>query len=112
MDTLTNTLTLVKNPSKKAARLTGDLIVRPNQKSVFPHDNDNVTRSSPRSGRRSLVLTDESARHPFRASLPPHVKRDLFDIPAESLWRLTVDDVRGFASIYVAATAAILAFII
>ena len=23
--------------------------------------------------RRSLVLTTESARHPFRASLPPHV---------------------------------------
>lgn len=23
--------------------------------------------------RRSLVLTNESARHPFRASLPPHV---------------------------------------
>lgn len=25
--------------------------------------------------RRSLVLTDETARHPFRASLPPHVTR-------------------------------------
>jgi putative SOS response-associated peptidase YedK len=62
--------------------------------------------------RRSLVLTDESARHWFRASLPPHVKRDLIPIPAEALWRLTMSDVRGVASTYVAATAAILAFIV
>jgi hypothetical protein len=62
--------------------------------------------------RRSLALTDETARHWFRRSLPPHVKRDLLPIPAEGLWRLTVEDVRGFASAYVAATAAIFAFII
>lgn len=62
--------------------------------------------------RRYLVLTDESARHWFRASLPPHVKRDLIPIPAESLWRLTVDDVRGVASTYVALTLAIFAFIL
>ncbi|QUL39096.1 hypothetical protein [Erythrobacter sp. JK5] len=61
--------------------------------------------------RRNLVLTDETCRHPFRASLPPHVKRDLLDIPAESLWRLTTTDIRGFVSTYVAATAAILVFI-
>jgi hypothetical protein len=79
------------------ARLTADLITRPRP-------------CEPR--RRSLVLTDESARHPFRAVLPPHIKRDLIPIPAESLWRLTMADVRGFASIYVAATAAILVFII
>ena len=93
---------------KKPASLTGDLILRPAQKSAAAHDNDNLTRSR----RRGLVLTDESATHPFRAVLPPNVKRDIHDIPAESLWRLTMDDVRGFASIYVAATAAILAFII
>ena len=62
--------------------------------------------------RRSLVLTDESAHHWFRRRLPPHVKRDLIPIPAEALWRLTVDDVRGVASTYVASTLAILAFII
>jgi hypothetical protein len=62
--------------------------------------------------RRSLVLTDETARHWFRASLPPHVKRDLIPIPAEALWRLTMDDVRGAASTYVAATAAVLVFIL
>ena len=62
--------------------------------------------------RRSLVLTEETARHWFRMSLPPHIKRDLIPIPAESLWRLTMDDVRGVASTYVAATAAILVFIL
>jgi hypothetical protein len=62
--------------------------------------------------RRSLVLTDESARHWFRRSLPPHIKQELIPIPAESLWRLTAEDVRGFASVYMAATAAIFAFII
>ncbi len=61
--------------------------------------------------RRSLVLTDERAQHPFRAHLPPHVRDDLHDIPAESLWRLTMDDVRGVASTYVATTAAVLVFI-
>ena len=62
--------------------------------------------------RRSLVLTDETSRHPFRASLPPHVKRDLIPIPAEVLWNMTKQDVRGFASTYVASTAAVLAFIL
>ena len=80
-----------------SARLTSELITRPR---------------ADKQRRRSLVLTDESARHPFRASLPPHVKRDLIPIPAESLWRLTMDDVRGVASTYVASTAAILAFIL
>jgi hypothetical protein len=80
------------------AALTSDLITRPRR------------ASEPR--RRSLVLTDESARHPFRAVLPPSIKRDLIPIPAESLWRLTMDDVRGVASTYVASTAAILAFIL
>ena len=93
---------------RKTASLTGDLITRPAQRSVAAHDNDNPARAS----RRGLVLTDESARHRFRALLPPHVKRDLHNIPAESLWRLTMEDVRGFASVYVAATAGVLAFII
>jgi len=44
--------------------------------------------------------------------LPPDIKRDLIPIPSEDLWRLTLADVRGFASVYVAATAAILVFII
>ena len=69
-----------------------------------------IVRFAPRR-RRGLVLNDESACHPFRISLPPHVKRDLHDIPAENLWRITADDVRGFASVYFATFAAVLVFI-
>lgn len=79
------------------AHLNSDLITR-------PRGNDQR--------RRSLVLNDESARHPFRATLPPHIRRDLLPIPAENLWRLTMADVRGAASTYVATTAAVLAFIL
>lgn len=61
--------------------------------------------------RRGLVLTQEGAQHPFRQTLPPKVKDELHDIPAESLWRLTAQDVRGVASTYVATTAAVLVFI-
>lgn len=61
--------------------------------------------------RRALVLTDESARHPFRARLPRHVHR----APASAVrtldWRLTAGDVRGFATAYFASFAAVLAFI-
>ncbi|MEE4153058.1 MAG: hypothetical protein V2I27_02760 [Erythrobacter sp.] len=95
----------------KSASLTSDLITRPCAK---PLD-----RSAPRtmhqranSRRRGLVLTDESASHLFRASLPPHVKRDLHEIPAERLWALTREDIQGAASVYFAATAGILAFIV
>lgn len=86
----------------KYAKLTSELI----------SDADRRRREGGTFKRRALVLTDEEALHPFRASLPPHVKDDLHEIPAESLWALTRDDVRGFASTYVAATAAILVFII
>ncbi|MEP3420123.1 MAG: hypothetical protein ABJN35_00155 [Erythrobacter sp.] len=84
------------------ATLTSEHVVRPTYQAA---SNPGAKR------RRSLVLTDERARHPFRANLPPHVRNDLHNIPAESLWRLTTDDVRGFASTYVASTAAILVFI-
>jgi len=69
-------------------------------------------RGGGRTGRRALVLTDESARHPFRSILPPRVRAEIFDIPAEKLWALTRDDVRGVASTYVTVTAAVLAFIL
>lgn len=61
--------------------------------------------------RRSLVLTDETARHPFRAALPPHIRSREYEAPAEVLWRMTKDDVRGFASVYLATFAAVLVFI-
>jgi len=60
--------------------------------------------------RRALVLTDETARHPFRASLPPHVREDRVEarVPwREQLWR----DARGFAQTYFACLLAACAFI-
>ena len=62
--------------------------------------------------RRALVLTDESARHAFRASLPGHLRRAPADGPRTTDWRLTAGDVRGFATTYFASFAAVLAFIV
>jgi hypothetical protein len=62
--------------------------------------------------RRSLVLTDEQARHPMRASLPPHVRggnRVRVDRPSRVITR---DDVHGFAGAYFACLAAVAVFII
>lgn len=90
--------------------------------------------------RRSLVLTNEAARHPFRANLPSHVfdlieehgpefepevkaalaKAKSADEPVlvssnadceQSWWQLTRSDVRGFASTYLATFLAVLVFI-
>ena len=61
--------------------------------------------------RRALVLTDESARHPFRASLPAQLRREQVYAPRTVDWRLTASDVRGFATTYFASFAAVLAFI-
>jgi hypothetical protein len=63
--------------------------------------------------RRSLVLTDESARHPLRSLLPPQ-SREMRDERAEPRvpWRLTLmHDMRGFAQTYVACLLAITAFL-
>lgn len=69
-------------------------------------------RRLPGRRRRALVLTDESSRHPFRGKLPPHVTAVEPESPAPvSLWRLTTEDVRGFASVYFATFAAVLVFI-
>lgn len=65
--------------------------------------------------RRSLVLTDETARHPFRASLPPHLKLAKVGSLRGSSWRgalaLTADDIRGFATSYIACLIAVAVFI-
>jgi hypothetical protein len=63
--------------------------------------------------RRSLVLTDELARHPFRASLPPHVRAVLADdLDGRVPWRALLSaDVRGFAQTYFACFLAVTAFI-
>lgn len=62
--------------------------------------------------RRSLVLTDETARHPFRASLPPHVRRRVAAAESPRSWAITRDDVQGFAGAYFASLAAVMAFIV
>jgi hypothetical protein len=63
--------------------------------------------------RRSLVLTDETARHPLRATLPP-AARQLRDERAEPRvpWRsLLWNDMRGAAQTYVACLFAVSAFL-
>jgi len=61
--------------------------------------------------RRSLVLTDEAARHPFRASLPPHVCHHDAVVATRPSWIITRDDVQGFVSAYFACLAAVAVFI-
>jgi hypothetical protein len=60
--------------------------------------------------RRSLVLTDESARHPFLATLPPHVRRGTVPVPARLAWGLGADDVRTFLIAYCACFMAVSVF--
>ena len=62
--------------------------------------------------RRYLVLTDEARRHPFLASLPPHV-RQLDAAPAPQ-WRpfaIGAEDVRQFLMAYCACLLAVATFI-
>lgn len=63
--------------------------------------------------RRSLVLTDEIARHPFRATLPPRVRAlAADDIERRVPWREQLfADVRGFAQAYCACFLAVATFI-
>jgi len=61
--------------------------------------------------RRSLVLTDESARHPFRASLMvrPDLRRDR--MVRSSRWSWSKNDWFGFLGAYVACLVGALVFI-
>jgi hypothetical protein len=63
--------------------------------------------------RRALVLTDESARHPFRASLPPHWREERHETAEPRVpWRKQAFvEVRGFAQAYSACFVGILTFI-
>ena len=61
--------------------------------------------------RRSLVITDESARHPFLASLPPHIRAGEKPVSPRSAWTLTAQDVRGFVTAYFACLLAVAIFI-
>lgn len=61
--------------------------------------------------RRSLVLTDDTARHPFLASLPPHVRRS--EQPVVAPWKrgIALRDLRDFLTAYCACFAMVSTFI-
>ena len=63
--------------------------------------------------RRALVLTDESAGHPFRASLPPSWRFDS-EVEQRVPWReqlkLEREDMKEFAATYCAFFIAATAF--
>lgn len=61
--------------------------------------------------RRALVLTDETARHPFLARLAPHVRRSENTVPARFEWRLSAQDVKEFLLAYCACFTAASAFL-
>jgi len=61
--------------------------------------------------RRDLVLTDETARHPFRAGLPPHLRSG---VPATAMgqrWPAIGGGLRDFLAAYCAAFVVVMTFI-
>lgn len=64
--------------------------------------------------RRALVLTDESARHPFLASLPPHLRRRRKPnavIRSLRSMGLGMKELRDFVAAYCACFLAVATFI-
>lgn len=62
--------------------------------------------------RRSLVMTDDTARHPFLASLPPHVRRGTQPVAiAHDKARWSLGDIKDFLLTYCACFAAVTVFI-
>tara|TARA_A100001391_G_scaffold173888_2_gene136109 strand:- start:26430 stop:26633 length:204 start_codon:yes stop_codon:yes gene_type:complete len=64
--------------------------------------------------RRALVLTSESARHPFRASLPPHVFAEMGEIEPRVPWYLRLGlsraDIESAATTYCSGFVAAFVF--
>jgi len=64
--------------------------------------------------RRALVLTDESARHPFRASLPPQAVHRANEVERTVPWRLRLNltrkDMESVVATYAAGFVATLIF--
>ncbi|MCR2833442.1 hypothetical protein [Parerythrobacter lacustris] len=60
--------------------------------------------------RRSLVLTDEAAGHPFLASLPPHIRAGAKPKAARAKLRLSKEDWRGFLTAYIGCFVAVSIF--
>jgi hypothetical protein len=61
--------------------------------------------------RRSLVVTDESARHPFLQSLPPHVRHGQAPVRARKRWAISAHDWRDFFLSYCACFVAVSTYI-
>lgn len=61
--------------------------------------------------RRALVLTDERARHPFLASLPPHVRAGAAPLPSIRRRWFTMQDLREFLMAYCACFMAVSLYI-
>lgn len=62
--------------------------------------------------RRTLVLTSESARHPFLASLPPHVRAGVAAMPIKrSQGWFSMQDLRDFLLAYCACFLAVSLYI-
>jgi hypothetical protein len=61
--------------------------------------------------RRALVITDETARHPFLASLPPHIRGQAYHALPQRSWRITAQDAKEFLMAYCACFLAVSAFI-
>jgi hypothetical protein len=62
--------------------------------------------------RRYLVLTDEGRRHPFLASLPPHVRQiERQPVPQWRPFAIGAEDVRQFLLAYCACFLAVAAYI-
>lgn len=59
--------------------------------------------------RRALVLSNESARHPFRASLPAYLFEPEPDAPRG--WRMSRRDWRDVVGAYLASLLAVTIFI-
>ena len=61
--------------------------------------------------RRSLVLTDERARHPFLASLPPHVRLGEQPVAIARSQPGWMKDLRDFLAAYCACFIAVSLYI-
>jgi hypothetical protein len=61
--------------------------------------------------RRSLVLVDETARHPFLQTLPPHIRRSEGPRAPRPGWHLNRADLREFLLAYCACFMAATAFL-
>lgn len=61
--------------------------------------------------RRSLVLSDETARHPFLASLPPHIRKGAEPLAIKRRKPFGLADLKLFLSAYCACFVAVSLFI-